>query len=72
MMNNGRGLQLLSMELSPYPLSSRAKPRDLQFHGLFVEMFFLESAVEPSALPSAKDTAKKNQLPRVVAVMVGG
>jgi hypothetical protein len=28
------------MEPSPFPLSSRAKPRDLQFRGPFVEMFF--------------------------------
>jgi hypothetical protein len=27
-------------------LSSRAKPRDLQFCGAFLEMFFLESAAE--------------------------
>jgi hypothetical protein len=28
------------MEASPSPLSSRAQPRDLQFSGPFVEMFF--------------------------------
>ena len=30
----------LSMGTSPSPLSSRAKPRDLQFRGPFLEMFF--------------------------------
>jgi hypothetical protein len=30
----------LSMEAPPSPLSSRAKPRDLQFRGPFLEMFF--------------------------------
>ena len=30
----------VSMEASPSPLSSRAQPRDLQFRGPFVEMFF--------------------------------
>jgi hypothetical protein len=29
--------QPLSMEPLPFPLSSRAKPRDLRFHGPFVE-----------------------------------
>jgi hypothetical protein len=28
------------MEAPPSPLSSRAKPRDLQFRGPFLEMFF--------------------------------
>jgi hypothetical protein len=28
------------MEASPFPLSSRAQPRDLQFRGPFLEMFF--------------------------------
>jgi hypothetical protein len=32
--------QLLSMEWLPFPLSSRAKPRDLRFTGLVLEMFF--------------------------------
>ena len=32
--------QPLAMEPPPSPLSSRAKPRDLQFSGPFVEMFF--------------------------------
>ena len=32
--------QLLSMEGPPSTLSSRAKPRDLQFSGPLVEMFF--------------------------------
>jgi hypothetical protein len=31
---------LLATEPSPFPLSSRAKPRDLQFRVPFVEMFF--------------------------------
>jgi hypothetical protein len=30
------------MEPSPFPLSSRAKPRDLQFRGPFLEMFSTE------------------------------
>ena len=29
-----------SMEPSPFPLSSRAKPRDLQYRGPFLDMFF--------------------------------
>jgi hypothetical protein len=32
--------QPLSIEASPSPLSSRAQPRDLQFRGPFLEMFF--------------------------------
>ena len=32
--------QPLSMEAPPSPLSSRAQPRDLRFHGPFVDMFF--------------------------------
>jgi hypothetical protein len=32
--------QPLFIEPSPFPLSSRAKPRDLQFRGPFLEMFF--------------------------------
>jgi hypothetical protein len=32
--------QPLSMEASPSPLSSRAKPRDLRFCGPLLEMFF--------------------------------
>jgi hypothetical protein len=32
--------QPLSMEASPFPLSSRAQPRDLQFRGPLLEMFF--------------------------------
>jgi hypothetical protein len=31
---------LLWMEAPPSPLSSRAQPRDLQFRGPFLEMFF--------------------------------
>src|SRR5580698_7865875 len=31
------------MEASPSPLSSRAQPRDLQFSGLVVEMFFAQA-----------------------------
>jgi hypothetical protein len=30
----------LSVERSPFPLSSRAKPRDLQFYGPVLDMFF--------------------------------
>ena len=37
--------QPLIMEASPSPLSSRAQPRDLQFRGPFLEMFF-DSALE--------------------------
>jgi hypothetical protein len=34
-------VQLLPfMEPTPFPLSSRARPRDLQFRGPFLEMFF--------------------------------
>ena len=40
--------QPLSMEAPPSPLSSRAQPRDLQFSGPFVEMFF-DRASQPSA-----------------------
>jgi hypothetical protein len=32
--------QLLSIEVSPFPLSSRAKPRDLRFYGPLLEFFF--------------------------------
>jgi hypothetical protein len=32
--------QPISMKPLPFPLSSRAKPRDLQFRGPFLEMFF--------------------------------
>jgi hypothetical protein len=35
--------QRLSMEPLPFPLSSRAKPRDLQFRGPVLEMFFRQS-----------------------------
>ena len=35
-----RAIKPLSMEAWPSPLSSRAQPRDLQFSGPFVEMFF--------------------------------
>ena len=30
----------MHMEAPPFPLSSRAKPRDLQFYRLVLEMFF--------------------------------
>jgi hypothetical protein len=33
--------QLLSMQASLFPLSSRAKPRDLRFYGPVMEMFFV-------------------------------
>jgi hypothetical protein len=36
-----------SMELLPFPLSSGAKPRDLQFYGPFVEMFFDRAQFKP-------------------------
>jgi hypothetical protein len=39
-MKNASVQQSLSMEPSPFPLSSRAKPRDLQFRGPFLDMFF--------------------------------
>jgi hypothetical protein len=32
--------QQLLMEPPPFPLSSRAKPRDLRFSGPILEMFF--------------------------------
>jgi hypothetical protein len=32
--------QPLSVEVLPFPLSSRGEPRDLQFRGAFLEMFF--------------------------------
>jgi hypothetical protein len=32
--------QLLLLEAPPFPLSSRAQPRDLRFSGVVVEMFF--------------------------------
>jgi hypothetical protein len=37
-------------EPSPFPLSSRAKPRDLQFYGPFVDTFSTERSVEISAV----------------------
>jgi hypothetical protein len=39
-MRNASVQQLLSIEPLPFPLSSRAKPRDLRFRGPFLEMFF--------------------------------
>jgi len=39
-MKNASVRQSLSMEPLPFPLSSRAQPRDLRFYGPFVEMFF--------------------------------
>jgi hypothetical protein len=41
-MKNTFGRQPLFTEPQPFPLSSRAKPRDLQFRGPFVEMFSTE------------------------------
>jgi hypothetical protein len=32
--------QRMHMEASPFPLSSRAQPRDLQFSGILLEIFF--------------------------------
>jgi hypothetical protein len=46
--------QPLSMERLPSPLSSRAKPRDLQFRGPFVEMFFDRASWLPAV--SANNT----------------
>jgi hypothetical protein len=37
--------QPLSIEPLTFPLSSRAKPRDLRFRGPFVEMFFDRTVV---------------------------
>jgi hypothetical protein len=37
-----------SMKAPPFPLSSRAKPRDLQFRGPFLETFFDRAIVEVS------------------------
>jgi hypothetical protein len=39
-MKNTSVRQPLFMERLPFPLSSQAKPRDLQFRGPFLEMFF--------------------------------
>ena len=39
-MRNASVQQLLSIEPLPFPLSSRAQPRDLRFRGPFLEMFF--------------------------------
>jgi hypothetical protein len=39
-MKNASVQQPLSIEPLPFPLSSRAKPRDLRFRGPFLEMFF--------------------------------
>jgi hypothetical protein len=39
-MKNASVQQPLSIKPLPFPLSSRAKPRDLQFRGPFVDMFF--------------------------------
>jgi hypothetical protein len=33
------------MEVSPSPLSSRAKPRDLRLYGPFLEMFFTDFSI---------------------------
>jgi hypothetical protein len=44
--------QLLSIEAPPSPLSSRAKPRDLQFSGPLLEMFFI-----PFGGPMAHDSS---------------
>ena len=49
--------QLLSMEASPSPLSSRAQPRDLQFCGILLEMFF--------------DTAERSREPALTEVEWG-
>jgi hypothetical protein len=50
-MKNVSVQQPLSAEPSPFPLSSRAKPRDLQFLGSFMEMFSTaRSGVEISAV----------------------
>jgi hypothetical protein len=38
-MENASVRQPLSMETLPFPLSSRAQPRDLRFYGPFMEMF---------------------------------
>jgi hypothetical protein len=46
-LRSGKPLSIVS---SPSPLSSRAKPRDLQFYGPIVEMFFDRSVVERSAV----------------------
>jgi hypothetical protein len=39
-MRNASVQQLLSIEPLPFPLSSRAQPRDLRFRGPFLEIFF--------------------------------
>jgi hypothetical protein len=46
-MKNAAVQQLLSMEPSPFPLSSRAKSRDLRFRGPFVEMCLTHRSEHP-------------------------
>jgi hypothetical protein len=51
------------VEAPPYPLSSRAKPRDLRFCRLVMEMFFEEAVwasrpVEPALSLAKGQTAK--------------
>ena len=48
--------QPLSMEASPSPLSSRAQPRDLQFRGPFLGMFF--DGAKPRDLQSSHPQAQ--------------
>jgi hypothetical protein len=48
-------------EPSPSPLSSRAKPRDLQFLGPFVEMFF--DRAHPDFLPRSTEHRRAFETP---------
>jgi hypothetical protein len=55
--------QRLSMEPLPFPLSSRAKPRDLQFRGPVLEMFF--DRAYPDFLPrKTRNMDRQRQLIR--------
>jgi hypothetical protein len=49
-MKNASVQQPLSKEPSPFPLSSRAKPRDLQFRGPLVEMLFDRAQRTPQTI----------------------
>jgi hypothetical protein len=56
--------QPLSMKPLPFPLSSRAKPRDLRFCGPSLEMFSTErGGVERSAISRCKQKAGRTYGP---------
>jgi len=50
--------QPLSMGAPPSPLSSRAEPRDLQFRGPFLEMFF---GINPDQVERILDESMEQQ-----------